>query len=143
MVGVAACGTVNAIKAVWETRIRKVQEEEKRRKTKGGVTGRSDLLLVTANLTIYNNTHVCVCVCLGFSFILVCEVASSPTFSASPSCFRLDTSVWEDRLTLAKLREKLQSEDGRLILRIEQEDWKVKLRWMDLAGGRGRLISLT
>lgn len=56
MVGVAACGTVNAIKALWETRIRKVQEEEKeekRRKTKGGVTGRSDLLLVTANLTIY------------------------------------------------------------------------------------------
>lgn len=46
MVGVAACGTVNSIKALWETRIRKVQEEEKeearRRKTKGGVTGRSD-----------------------------------------------------------------------------------------------------
>ncbi|XP_056894371.1 leucine-rich repeat-containing protein 39 isoform X1 [Takifugu flavidus] len=80
MVGVAACGTVNSIKALWETRIRKVQEEEKeearRRKTKGGVTG------------------------------------------------RLDTSVWEDRLTLAKLKEKLQSEEGRLILRIEQEDWK-------------------
>lgn len=46
MVGVAACGTVNSIKALWETRIRKVQEEEKeearRRKSKGGVTGRSD-----------------------------------------------------------------------------------------------------
>lgn len=41
-------------------------------------------------------------------------------------CSRLDTSVWEERLTLARLREKVQSEDGHLVLRIEQEDWKVK-----------------
>lgn len=87
-------------------------------------------------------TTVCnVCVCI-YTHTRVFGT-SSPTFSASPSRFRLDTSVWEDRLTLAKLREKLQSEDGRLILRIEQEDWKVKLRWTDLAGGRGRLISLS
>lgn len=61
MVGVAACGSVDAIKALWETRIRKVQEEEKeearRRRTKGGVTGRSDsklFLSVTADLTTSN-----------------------------------------------------------------------------------------
>lgn len=44
MVGVAACGTVTSIKALWETRIRKVQEKEKeeQRRTKGGATGRSD-----------------------------------------------------------------------------------------------------
>lgn len=49
MVGVAACGTVDSIKALWETRIRKGQEEEKeearRRKTKGGVAGRSEKAL--------------------------------------------------------------------------------------------------
>lgn len=57
--------------------------------------------------------------------ILVCEVTSCVTFSDLLPRFRLDTSVWEDRLTLAKLREKVQAEDGRLVLRIEQEDWKV------------------
>lgn len=44
MVGVAACGTVTSIKALWETRIRKVQEEgkeeEKRRKRKAGLARR-------------------------------------------------------------------------------------------------------
>ncbi|XP_061594107.1 leucine-rich repeat-containing protein 39 [Cololabis saira] len=37
---------------------------------------------------------------------------------------RLSVGVWEDRATLARLREKLQTEDGRLILRIEKEEWK-------------------
>ncbi|XP_034438198.1 leucine-rich repeat-containing protein 39 isoform X1 [Hippoglossus hippoglossus] len=32
--------------------------------------------------------------------------------------------VWEDRAVLARLKQKLQTEDGRLILRIEQEEWK-------------------
>lgn len=38
---------------------------------------------------------------------------------------RLCVQVWEDRVTLARLKEKLSTEDGRLILRIEQEEWRV------------------
>ncbi|KAM3620509.1 uncharacterized protein V6R79_024669 [Siganus canaliculatus] len=82
MVGVVACGSVNSIKALWETRIRKVQDEQKeeeeqrKRRARGGATG------------------------------------------------RLSVGIWEDRATLARLKEKLHTEDGRLILRIEQEEWK-------------------
>ncbi|XP_014822548.1 PREDICTED: leucine-rich repeat-containing protein 39 isoform X2 [Poecilia mexicana] len=78
MVGVAACGSVSSIKALWETRIqrRREEEEERRRPSRGGATG------------------------------------------------RLSVRVWEDRAVLARLREKLQTEDGRLVLRIEQEEWK-------------------
>lgn len=43
----------------------------------------------------------------------------------SCSWFRLSVGVWEDRAVLARLKQKLQTEDGRLILRIEQEEWKV------------------
>lgn len=35
------------------------------------------------------------------------------------------TGTWEDRITLAKLKEKIVTEDGRIILRIENEEWKV------------------
>ncbi|KAF7654732.1 hypothetical protein LDENG_00065630 [Lucifuga dentata] len=81
MAWVAVCGSVSSIKALWETRIRKIQEEkDQRRKSqeqRGGARG------------------------------------------------RLCASVWEDRATLARLKEKLQTEDGRLVLRIEQEEWKV------------------
>lgn len=45
MVGVAACGSVRSIKALWETRIRRIQEEEEEQRTRtvrGGATGRSD-----------------------------------------------------------------------------------------------------
>lgn len=63
---------------------------------------------------------------MGLTTILVDEVTSCLTFSDLLACFRVDTSVWEDRLTLARLKEKVQSEDGRLVLRLEQEDWKVK-----------------
>ncbi|XP_023279948.1 leucine-rich repeat-containing protein 39 isoform X3 [Seriola lalandi dorsalis] len=38
---------------------------------------------------------------------------------------RLSVGVWEDRASLARLQQKLQTEDGRLVLRIEQEEWKV------------------
>uniref|UniRef100_A0A096MDZ3 Leucine-rich repeat-containing protein 39 n=1 Tax=Poecilia formosa TaxID=48698 RepID=A0A096MDZ3_POEFO len=41
-----------------------------------------------------------------------------------PFWARLSVRVWEDRAVLARLREKLQTEDGRLVLRIEQEEWK-------------------
>ncbi|KAK2869287.1 hypothetical protein Q7C36_001158 [Tachysurus vachellii] len=34
------------------------------------------------------------------------------------------TGTWEDRITLAKLKEKIVTEDGRIILRIENEEWK-------------------
>ncbi|XP_061539495.1 leucine-rich repeat-containing protein 39 isoform X1 [Phycodurus eques] len=32
--------------------------------------------------------------------------------------------VWEERHTLARLRDKLKTQDGRLILRLEHEEWK-------------------
>lgn len=46
-------------------------------------------------------------------------------------------------MTLARLKEKLQTEDGHLILRIEQEEWKVLPRWIYLIGdqGHGCLLS--
>ncbi|KAM9357542.1 leucine-rich repeat-containing protein 39 isoform 1-T1 [Symphorus nematophorus] len=37
---------------------------------------------------------------------------------------RLSIGLWEDRAVLARLKQKLQTEDGRLVLRIEQEEWK-------------------
>ncbi|KAM9461265.1 leucine-rich repeat-containing protein 39 [Clarias gariepinus] len=78
MTGVTVCfGTVNSVKALWETRIKKNKEELNRvkeqrdRATVGKLTG-----------------------------------------------------AWEDRITLAKLKEKIVTEDGRVILRIENEEWK-------------------
>lgn len=41
------------------------------------------------------------------------------------SLFLRLTGAWEDRITLAKLKEKIVTEDGRVILRIEKEEWKV------------------
>uniref|UniRef100_W5LWB2 Leucine-rich repeat-containing protein 39 n=1 Tax=Lepisosteus oculatus TaxID=7918 RepID=W5LWB2_LEPOC len=32
--------------------------------------------------------------------------------------------VWEDRITLARLKQKVVTEEGRIILRIEKEEWK-------------------
>lgn len=78
MTGVTVCcGTVNSIKALWETRIKKSKDELKKeieqrdRRAVGRLTG-----------------------------------------------------AWEDRITLAKLKEKVVTEEGRVILRIEQEEWK-------------------
>ncbi|XP_034977401.2 leucine-rich repeat-containing protein 39 [Zootoca vivipara] len=34
------------------------------------------------------------------------------------------TLVWEERVSLAKLKEKVITEDGRAVLKIEQEEWK-------------------
>ncbi|XP_029987321.1 leucine-rich repeat-containing protein 39 [Sphaeramia orbicularis] len=79
VVGVAVGGSVSSIKALWETRIQKIREEEeeqRKRTPRGGASGR---------------------LCVG---------------------------LWEDRAVLARLKQKLQTEDGRLILRIEQEEWK-------------------
>lgn len=33
--------------------------------------------------------------------------------------------IWEERVCLTKLREKVTKEDGRVILKIEKEEWKV------------------
>ncbi|POI32307.1 hypothetical protein CIB84_003942 [Bambusicola thoracicus] len=33
--------------------------------------------------------------------------------------------VWEEKATLAKLKEKVINEDGRAVLKIEEEEWKV------------------
>ena len=41
--------------------------------------------------------------------------------------------VWEERAALAKLKEKVINEDGRAILRIEEEEWKVVLIGMNAA----------
>lgn len=41
------------------------------------------------------------------------------------------TGAWEDRITLAKLKEKIMTEDGRVILRIENEEWKVPLETLN------------
>ncbi|KAK1806053.1 hypothetical protein P4O66_013090 [Electrophorus voltai] len=78
MTGVMVCfGTVNSIKALWETRIKKNKAELKREKEQ---RDRAAVLSLTG--------------------------------------------AWEDRITLAKLKEKLVTEDGRVILRIENEEWK-------------------
>lgn len=34
--------------------------------------------------------------------------------------------IWEDRVSLTKLKEKVTREDGRVILKIEKEEWKVR-----------------
>ncbi|CAJ0965136.1 unnamed protein product [Ranitomeya imitator] len=34
------------------------------------------------------------------------------------------SNIWESRIQLSKLKEKVYNEDGRLILRIEKEEWK-------------------
>jgi len=39
----------------------------------------------------------------------------------------------EERAALAKLKEKVINEDGRAILRIEEEEWKVVLIGMNVA----------
>lgn len=77
---VVVVSSVSSIKALWETRIRKIsqdREEEQRRR--------------------------------------------SPKDKASA---RLGVGMWEDRALLARLKEKLQTEDGRLVLRVEQEEWR-------------------
>lgn len=33
--------------------------------------------------------------------------------------------IWEERVTLTRLKEKVTRENGRVILKIEQEEWKV------------------
>uniref|UniRef100_A0A1A8ES46 Leucine-rich repeat-containing protein 39 n=1 Tax=Nothobranchius korthausae TaxID=1143690 RepID=A0A1A8ES46_9TELE len=37
---------------------------------------------------------------------------------------RLGVRVWEDRVVLARLKEKLLTKDGRLVLQVENEEWK-------------------
>ncbi|XP_076976246.1 leucine-rich repeat-containing protein 39 isoform X1 [Tamandua tetradactyla] len=66
-------GAVNAVKEVWEKRIKKQNEDLKREK--------------------------------DFQQKLV--------------------RIWEERVCLTKLREKVTREDGRVILKIEKEEWKV------------------
>lgn len=55
----------------------------------------------------------------------VAHINSCTTKKSSLFC-RL-TLVWEERVSLAKLKEKVITEDGRVILKIEQEEWKVIL----------------
>ncbi|XP_077462651.1 leucine-rich repeat-containing protein 39 isoform X1 [Stigmatopora argus] len=35
------------------------------------------------------------------------------------------TGLWEERHTLARLKDKLETRDGRLLLRLENEEWQV------------------
>ncbi|KAK2491154.1 hypothetical protein MC885_017600 [Smutsia gigantea] len=69
---VVCTGAVNAVKQVWEKRIKKLDEDLKREKE--------------------------------FQQKLV--------------------RIWEERVSLTKLREKVTREDGRVILKIEKEEWK-------------------
>jgi hypothetical protein len=46
-------------------------------------------------------------------------------------CLRL-VRIWEDRVSLTKLKEKVTREDGRVILRIEKEEWKVSVEALDI-----------
>ncbi|XP_066548370.1 leucine-rich repeat-containing protein 39 [Amia ocellicauda] len=71
------CGTVNSIKALWETRIKKSRDEIQRDKD------------LREKVSVGRLAH-----------------------------------VWEDRITLAKLKQKVVTEEGRIILRIEKEEWK-------------------
>ncbi|XP_041063605.1 leucine-rich repeat-containing protein 39 isoform X1 [Carcharodon carcharias] len=78
MAGVAVCaGSVGTVKARWEERIRRLNEDRERekersnRKALGGIT-----------------------------------------------------TVWQDRINLARLKEKVVTEEGRVALRIEKEEWK-------------------
>ncbi|KAI4872912.1 hypothetical protein NFI96_005294 [Prochilodus magdalenae] len=78
MTGVTVCfGTVNSIKALWETRIKKSKDDLSREKEQR-------------------------------------ERAAVGRLAGA----------WEDRITLAKLKERVVTEDGRVILRIENEEWK-------------------
>ncbi|XP_035293949.1 leucine-rich repeat-containing protein 39 isoform X1, partial [Cricetulus griseus] len=79
---VVCSGAVNAVKEVWEERIKKHNEVVKREKE--------------------------------FQHKLV--------------------RIWEDRVSLTKLREKVTREDGRVILKIEKEEWKVNQRGLLIAG---------
>lgn len=75
---VVCCGTVNSIKALWETRIKKVKDDQQREREK-----RNKISVGSHKLA----------------------------------------HAWEDRISLAKLKEKVVTEDGRIILRIEKEEW--------------------
>ncbi|XP_066502980.1 leucine-rich repeat-containing protein 39 [Hoplias malabaricus] len=78
MTGMMVCfGTVNSIKSLWETRIKKSKDDLKREKEQR-------------------------------------ERAAVGRLAGA----------WENRITLAKLKEKVVMEDGRVILRIENEEWK-------------------
>ncbi|XP_057181789.1 leucine-rich repeat-containing protein 39 isoform X1 [Triplophysa rosa] len=78
MTGITVCcGTVNSIKSLWETRIKKSKDDLKKEKEQKGQRAVGRL-----------------------------------------------TGAWEDRITLAKLKEKVVTEEGRVILRIEREEWK-------------------
>lgn len=48
-------------------------------------------------------------------------------------CLRL-VRIWEDRVSLTKLKEKVTREEGRVILKIEKEEWKVSALEAALVG---------
>lgn len=58
--------------------------------------------------------------------VLACELRDS----LSPRLVR----IWEERVTLTRLKEKVTRENGRVILKIEQEEWKVSVQVI-LGGG--------
>lgn len=49
--------------------------------------------------------------------VLACELRAS----LSPRLVR----IWEERVTLTRLKDKVTRERGRVVLKIEQEEWKV------------------
>lgn len=63
--------------------------------------------------------------------VIIACIHGCTTDRSSSACRLL--LVWEERATLAKLKEKVINEDGRAILRIEEEEWKVVLIGMNVA----------
>ncbi|KAI2650444.1 Lipoamide acyltransferase [Labeo rohita] len=56
----------------------------------------------------------------------VCKVIFGALYHHDGGHGVLWDSAWEDRITLAKLKEKIVTEEGRVILRIEKEEWKIQ-----------------
>ncbi|CAH2311595.1 leucine-rich repeat-containing 39 [Pelobates cultripes] len=77
MTAVVCLGSISGIRALWEGRIQRHQEELKAEREKRGKLSVGEI-----------------------------------------------SNVWENRIQLSKLREKVFNEEGRLILRIEKEEWK-------------------
>jgi len=63
--------------------------------------------------------------------VIIACIHCCTTRSSSFHCRLL--LVLEERAALAKLKEKVINEDGRAILRIEEEEWKVVLIGMNVA----------
>ncbi|ELK30720.1 Leucine-rich repeat-containing protein 39 [Myotis davidii] len=107
--GVCA-GAVNAVKEVWEKRIQILTEDLKREKEfkQKRVNALANIQCRVCSDRLNRKVSV--------ASVLACELRDS----LSPRLVR----IWEERVTLTRLKEKVTRENGRVILKIEQEEWK-------------------